>query len=149
MTFNDKRGDGSNPRTALSLRSGVLEKHWTKHDSEPRKDRLTTAFRQARSEAFDSLDTHGYTEFSGRQVAGALRAMRLERACGLDHWNPSNWLNLPIKARNGVASTWPHQVMQNAVAILGKSAADDRPISLTSLLYAVKTYALPDGKHHH
>ena len=27
--------------------------------------------------------------------------------------------------------------MQNAVALLGKSATDDRPISLTSLLYAV------------
>ena len=27
--------------------------------------------------------------------------------------------------------------MQNAVALLGKSATDERPISLTSLLYAV------------
>ena len=27
--------------------------------------------------------------------------------------------------------------MQNAVALLGKSTTDDRPISLTSLLYAV------------
>ena len=27
--------------------------------------------------------------------------------------------------------------MQNAVALLGKSATDDRPISLTSLLHAV------------
>ena len=59
---------------------------------------------------------------------------------------PSNWLNLPIDAREGIASilsecekflVWPHQVMQNAVALLGKSATDDRPISLTSLLYAV------------
>ena len=55
-------------------------------------------------------------------------------------------LNLPIEARKGVASilsecetglVWPHQVMQNGVALLGKSATDDRPISLTSLLYDV------------
>ena len=72
--------------------------------------------------------------------------MKSERACGLDHWTPNNWLNLPIDARKDVASilsecetglVWPHQVMQNAVALLGKSATDDRPISLTSLLYAV------------
>ena len=75
-----------------------------------------------------------------------LCAMKSERACGLDHWAPHNWLNLPIEARKGIASiliecetglVWPHQVMQNAVALLGKSATDDRPISLTSLLYAV------------
>ena len=55
-------------------------------------------------------------------------------------------MNLPIEARQGIAPilsecekglVWRHQVMQNAVALLGKSATDDRPISLTSLLYAV------------
>ena len=72
--------------------------------------------------------------------------MKSERACGLDHWTPGKWLNVPIEARKGIASisneceaglVWPHQVMQNAVALVGKSATDDRPISLTSLLYAV------------
>ena len=72
--------------------------------------------------------------------------MKSGRACGLDHWTPGNWLNLPIEGRQGIASilsecekglVWPHQVMQNAVALLGKSSTDDRPISLTSLLYAV------------
>ena len=72
--------------------------------------------------------------------------MKSERAGGLDHWTPCNWLNLPIEAREGIASiwskcekglVWPHQVMQNAVALLGKSATDDRLISLTSLLCAV------------
>ena len=42
--------------------------------------------------------------FTARQVAGALRAMKSERACGLDHWTPGNWLNLLIEAREGVAS---------------------------------------------
>ena len=32
VTFNDKRGDGSDPCTALSLRSEAWRKHWTKHD---------------------------------------------------------------------------------------------------------------------
>ena len=72
--------------------------------------------------------------------------MKSERARGLDHWTSGNWLNLPIEAREWIASivsecekglVWPHQVMQNAVALLGKSATDDRPISLTSLLCAV------------
>ena len=72
--------------------------------------------------------------------------MKSERVCGLDHWTPGNWLNLQIEARKGIASiwsecekgiVWPHQVMQNAVALLGKSATDDRSISLTSLFYAV------------
>ena len=72
--------------------------------------------------------------------------MKSERACGLDHWTPGNLLNLPIEAREAIVSilsecekglVWPHQVMQKSVALLGKSAADDRPISLTSLLYAV------------
>ena len=73
--------------------------------------------------------------------------MRPERASRLDHWIRSNWLSLPIEARDGIAFifltkcekglNWPHQVMQNAVALLGKSVTDERPISLTSLLYAV------------
>ena len=72
--------------------------------------------------------------------------MKSGRACGLDHWTPGHWLKIPIKARTGIASilseceaglVWPHQVMQNAVALLGKSATDDKPISLTSLLHAV------------
>ena len=29
VTFNDKRGDGSDPCTALSLRSDAWRKHWT------------------------------------------------------------------------------------------------------------------------
>ena len=43
--------------------------------------------------------------------------------------------------------------MQNAVALLGKSATDDRPISLTSLLYAVcvkiKELVIADVDHAH
>ena len=55
-------------------------------------------------------------------------------------------MNLPVEARKAIASilseceaglVWPHQVMQNVVALWGKSATNDRPISLTSLLYAV------------
>ena len=34
------------------------------------------------------------------QVTGALRAMKSERACGLDHWTLGNSLNLPIEARD-------------------------------------------------
>ena len=46
--------------------------------------------------------------------------MKSGRASGLDHWTPGNWLNLPIEARQGIASilsecekglVWPHQVM--------------------------------------
>ena len=72
-----------------------------------------------------------------------------------------NWLNLPIEARRGIASILseceaglgPHQVMQNAVALLGKSVTDDRPISLTSLLYAVyvkiKKHTITDFDREH
>ena len=105
-----------------------------------------TAFKQARDEAVNFQEVNGYSSFTAGQVPDALRAMKSERACGLDHWTPGNWLILPVEARKGIASilseceaglVWPHQVMQNAVALLGKSATDDRPISLTSLLYAV------------
>ena len=146
VTFNDKRGDGSDPCTALSPKSDAWRKHWTKHDSGRRADQLATAFKQARSEAVNFQEVNGHSSFTAGQVADALRAMKSERACGLDHWTPGNCLNLPIEARKGIASilseceaglVWPHQVMQNAVALLGKSATDDRPISLTSLLYAV------------
>ena len=91
-------------------------------------------------------EVNGYSSFTARQVADALRATKSERASGLDHWTPGNWLNLPVEARKGIASilseceaglVWPHQVMQNAAALLGKSATDDRPICLTSTLYAV------------
>ena len=143
ITFNDKRGDGSDPRTALSLRSDAWRKHWTKHDSDRRAGQLAAAFKRARDEAVNFQEVNGYPSFTAKQVADALRGMKSERACGLDHWTPSNWLNLPIEARRGIASilsecetglVWPHQVMQNAVALLSKSATDDRPISLTSLL---------------
>ena len=72
--------------------------------------------------------------------------MKSERACGLDHWTPGNWLNLPIEAKRGIASilgeceaglVWPNQVIPNAVALFGKSATDDIPISLSSLLHVV------------
>ena len=131
---------------ALSLRSDAWRKHWTKHDSGRRADQLATAFKQARDEAVNFQDVNGHSSFTAGQVVDALRAMMSERACGLDLWATGNWLNFPIEARKGIASilsecepglVWPHQVMQNAVALLGKSATDDRPISLTSLLYAV------------
>ena len=93
-----------------------------------------------RSTSRTSTDT---SLFTAGQIVDALRAVKSERACGLDHWTPGNWLNLSI----GIASilsecdaglVWPHQVMQNAVrSFLAKSATDDRPISLTPLLYAV------------
>ena len=51
ITFNDKRGDGSDPCTALSLRSEVWRKHWTKHDSDRRAEQLAAAFKQIRDEA--------------------------------------------------------------------------------------------------
>ena len=146
VTFNDKRGDGSEPCTALSLRSDAWKKHWTKHENDRRAHQLVTAFEQAGDEAVNFQNVNGHSRFTACQVAGALCAMKSERSCGLDHWTPGNWLNLPIEAREAIASilseceeglVWPHQVMQNAVPLLGKSAADDRPISLTSLLYAV------------
>ena len=134
------------PRTALSLRLDVWKNHWTKHGNHSRADQLATAFKQAKNEAMDFQNVNGHSVFSTRQVAGALRAMKSKRACGLDHWTPGDWLHLPIEAKEEIASilsecenglVWPHQVMQNAVALLGKSATDDRPISLTSLPYAV------------
>ena len=140
ITFNDKRWDGSDPCTALSLRTDAWRKDWTKDDSDRRAGQLATAFKQARDEAVNFQDVNGYSSFTAGQVSDALRGMKSERACGLDHWTPSNWLNLPIEARKGIASilsecgtglVWPHQVMQNAVALLGKSATDDRPISLS------------------
>ena len=146
VTFNDRRGDGSDPCTALSLRSNAWKRHWTKHENDRRTDLLATAFKQAKEKAVLFQDVNGHSSFTARQVTGALRAMKSGRACGLDFWNPGNWLNLPIEARKGIASilseceaglVWPHQVLQNAVALLGKSATDDGPISLTSLLYAV------------
>ena len=86
-----KRSDGSNPPTASSLRSETLRKHWTNDDCGRGVDRLAAAFRQARTEALDSLAVHGSSMFTGKQVAGALRAMRPERVCGLDSWIPSDW----------------------------------------------------------
>ena len=47
VTSNDGRGDGSNPRIALSLRSEVWTKHWTTHDSCRRADQLAAASKQA------------------------------------------------------------------------------------------------------
>ena len=146
VTFNDRRGNGSDPCTALSLRSEAWKKHWTKHGNDGRTDQLATAFKQAREKAVIFQDIDGHSSLTARQVTAALRAMKSGRACGLDHWTPGNWLNLSLEARQGIASilsecekglVWPHQAMQNAVALLGKSATDDRPISLTSLLYAV------------
>ena len=143
VTFNDKRGDGSDPCIALSLRSDTWRRHWTKHESYRRADQLATAFEQAREKAVNFQNVNGLSSFTVEQVTGALRAMKSERARGLDHHTPGNWLNRPIEARKGIASNlgeceaslvWPHQVMQNAVALLGKSATDDKPISLTSLL---------------
>ena len=129
-----KRSDGSNPPTASSLRSETLRRHWTNDDCGRGVDRLAAGFRQARTEALDSLAVHGSSMFTGKQVAGALRAMRPERVCGLDSWIPSDWPNLPMEVRNDIAAiltkcekgpAWPLQVMQNAVALLGKFATDD------------------------
>ena len=103
VTFNDKRGDGSDPCTALSLRSDAWRKHWTKHENDRRADQLATPFKQARDEAVQFQNINGYSSFTAGQVTEALRAMKSERACGLDHWTPGNWLNLPIEARKGIA----------------------------------------------
>ena len=43
VTINDKRGDGSDC-TALSLRSDVWRRHWTKHENDRRADQLAIAF---------------------------------------------------------------------------------------------------------
>ena len=117
-----------------------------RHGNDSRTDQLATAFKQARNEAVNFQNVTGHSTFTARQVAGALRAIKWSVHVGLTPGPPSNWLNLPIEAREGIASIlsvcekgliWPHQVMHNAVALLGRSATDDRPISLTSLLYGV------------
>ena len=119
-------GDGSDPCTALSLRSDAWRKHWTNHDSDRRAEQLAAAFKRTRNEAANFQEVNGYSSFTAKQVTDALRGMKSERACGLDHWTPSNWLNLPIEARKDLASilsecetglVWPHQVMQNAVTL--------------------------------
>ena len=129
VTFNDKRRGGSDPCTALPLRSDAWRKHWTKHENDRRTDLLATAFKQAREKAALFQDVNGHSSFTARQVTGALRAMKSERACGLDHWTPGNWLNLPIEARKGIASilseceaglVLPHHVIQNAVRSPGQ-----------------------------
>ena len=94
VTFNDKRRDGSDPCTALSLRSDAWRKHWTKHGNDRRADQLATAFKQARDEAVKFQSVNGCSFFTAGQVTEALRAVKSERACGLHHWTPGNWLNL-------------------------------------------------------
>ena len=140
VTFNDKRGDGSDPCTALSLRSDTWRKHWTKHDCDKRTGQLTAALKQARDDAVTFQETNGFSSFTAGQVTTALRGMKAERACGLDHWTPGHWLNLPIEARRGIASilseceaglVWPHQVMQNAVALFGASQLQTTDPSLS------------------
>ena len=64
VTFNDKRRDGSDPCTALSLRSDAWRKHWTKHDSGRRAEQLATAFKQARDEAVNFQDVNGHSSFA-------------------------------------------------------------------------------------
>ena len=88
VTFNDKRGDGSDPCTALSLRSDFWRKHWTKHDSDRRAGQLAAALRQTRDDAITFQEINGRSSFTAGQVSDALRGMKAERACGLDHWTP-------------------------------------------------------------
>ena len=84
VTFNDKRGDGSDPCTAPSLRSDTWRRHWTKHESYKRADQLATAFEQAREKAVNFQNVNGLSSFfTVEQVTGALRAMKSERARGL------------------------------------------------------------------
>ena len=104
VAFNDKRGDGSDPCTVLSLRSEAWRKHWTKHDNGRRADQLATTIKQARDEAINFQNVNGQSSFTAGQVADALRAMKSERACGLDHWTHGNSLNLPIETRKRIAS---------------------------------------------
>ena len=104
VTFNDKRGDGSDPCTALSLRSDTWRRHWTKHENCRWTDQLATAFKQASEEAVKFQNANGHSSFTVGQFIDALRYMKSERACALDHWTPSNWLNLPIEARKVIAS---------------------------------------------
>ena len=104
VTFNDKRGDGSDPCTALSLRSDIWRRHWTKHENDRRADQLATAFKQERKVAVKFQNANGHSSFTVEQVTDALRYTKSERACGLDHWTPGNWLNLPIEARKEIAS---------------------------------------------
>ena len=61
VTFKDKRGDGSDPCTALSLRSDAWKKHWTKHGCGRRPDQLATAFKQARDEAVNFQEVQRYS----------------------------------------------------------------------------------------
>ena len=66
ITFNDKREDGSDPCTALSLRSEVWRKHWTKHDSDRRAEQLAAAFKQIRDEALNFQEVNGYSSFTAK-----------------------------------------------------------------------------------
>ena len=59
VTFNDRRRDGSDSCTALSLRSGAWKKHWTKHGNDSRTDQLANDFKQARNEAVDPHTANG------------------------------------------------------------------------------------------
>ena len=86
VTFDDRRRDGSDPCTALSLRSEAWKRHLTKYENDRRTDQLAAAFKQAREKAVIFKDIIGHSSFTAWQVTGALRAMKSGRACGLDHW---------------------------------------------------------------
>ena len=61
------------------------------------QDQLATTFKQARDEAVNFQKVNGCSSFTTKQVTDALRAMKSERACGLDHWTPGIWLNPPSR----------------------------------------------------
>ena len=57
--------------------------HWTRHGNDSRTDQLATAFKQARNEAVNFQNVNGHSTFTARQVAGALRAIKLSVHVGL------------------------------------------------------------------
>ena len=67
VTFNDRRGDGSDPCTALSLRPEAWKRHWTKQENDRRTDQLATAFKHAREKAVIYQDINGHSSFTARQ----------------------------------------------------------------------------------
>ena len=89
VTFNDKRRDGSDPCTALSLRSDTWRRHWTKHENCRRTDQLATAFKQARRKRSISRTSTGTPPSRPGRSLSALRRHEVKtclRARPLDPW---------------------------------------------------------------
>ncbi len=144
--INDTRGIAKHPNHSMQLRRDVWQGWWNRRKTTTRSQEVQRAMDKLLRIARKRIKDDPHEPIEEEQVTRALNSLKKNRAKGIDDWAPGEWRRLPTEAKDELAQqlnraerrlAMPMQVLLNTVSLLGKSETDDRPVSVTALIYAV------------